>query len=699
MSQLLNPFDLESLRIQLSEKLAETSSYNFKLFLISNFINKIISANNQKFFEAFVPEFIDEYLSALSHFEVTGTNPELTEKIIFQAKETANKNLTVEYKNNITAQAERIEEEYKRLLSILNGEEFEAAANHKAQFPLIDKEAPEEFYGIIESVTIHIKKSDELTKFIIVPSETEIEQRIYEQCKASWDVAIEQSKKYIKNLHKNHEVIISFDKKAGFYIGNSLGIALTLSFITEILKLYNPAYLINISQQISCTGGINLNGEVICTGEEIIKRKVAAVFFSDIRTFVIPKIEESYAYFTLTQLKEKYPARRLKLVSVEDINDILNRRDIVEIRKQRAVVRASKFIRKNWISAVTSILIAVLVTLLNITDLDDNPAIVTSDGAKAYVRNKNGKILWSEDFKVSEKHLPITNILKSNFLIFDAEGDGKNEVLYKPQESLEVICYNYKKEVLWKYRFRDKVNSLRENLNDEYDSIPIDTLTFHGIKSILLRSSNRPSFASSIFRLNAKTGERLPSTFWASGHIMDCLIKDVDNDGKMDIIGTGADNGFKDLVFFVKQIDTLNSVRPTTKEYQINNFPLAELKVCIRFPKIDYQIYQNHYTPNYMLCSLQDKNEMKYFSFATSYYIDYSPALEYRVDYNFKEIDIIVASTFAVIRDSLVAKGILNLPYTDTKEYIELVKSKILYWQADSTSESGGRWVKREELE
>jgi len=45
-----------------------------------------------------------------------------------------------------------------------------------------------------------------------------------------------------------------------------------------------------------------------------------------------------------------------------------------------------------------------------------------------------------------------------------------------------------------------------------------------------------------------------------------------------------------------------------------------------------------------------------------------------------------------VQRDTLVARGILKPPYTDTKEYCSLIKSKLLFYK-------NGKWVKREELE
>jgi len=70
---------------------------------------------------------------------------------------------------------------------------------------------------------------------------------------------------------------------------------------------------------------------------------------------------------------------------------------------------------------------------------------------------------------------------------------------------------------------------------------------------------------------------------------------------------------------------------------------------------------------------------------------EYSSCIWYQVDYNLKNINVVIDNRFRVMRDSLVAHGKLSLPYTDTKEYTDIIKSKILYW-------NDGKWVKKEKL-
>ena len=360
MSVQKNLLELETLRLNLIEKSINSSSNFLRLSLYHNYFEKVILLNDPNIEEAFLTEFIEDYIKCICRFEVWGVEPFITKKVLELLKQVSHLKIASNYLDTLNSEIVRIEGQKEKLDLILNGNEFQSEKSAKAFFPLIDNEAPDEFYGIVDSITIKISRASDSNKFIIVPSETEIEKRIAEQCSQSWLLALTLLNKYVKEPYKFHEVIISFDKKFGYYEGNLLGIALTLTFLESLLNFYNPSYIINLKSQSAFTGGVLKSGEVLCTSEEIIKRKVMAVFFSEISTFVFSKCEETYAYFSLTQLKQKYPKRKLKLIAVEDINDVLNRRDVVDIKKQKLVIRTGKFIKKNWISAAATVLLVIL---------------------------------------------------------------------------------------------------------------------------------------------------------------------------------------------------------------------------------------------------------------------------------------------------------------------------------------------------
>ncbi|MCJ7553006.1 MAG: hypothetical protein MUO34_03895, partial [Ignavibacteriaceae bacterium] len=376
VNQRPNFLQIESLRTELIEKSFKVSSHNLKIFLYYEYFQKVLVHNNKNLSEGFLTEFIDDYISAIARFEVWCIHPEFTRKIISQLSDLKTLSTTTDYLQTIDTETERIEKQLQKLNSILQGSSFPDNLEQKAFFPLVDRKAPENFYGTIDSITVRINKCDEKDKFIIIPSEKELEKKILEQCQNSWLLALNLLKVYVKKPCEYHEVIISFDKKEGIYEGNSLGIALTLSFLEQLLGFYNPAYIIKIKEQSAFTGGVTETGKVLCTSEEIIKQKVAAIFFSEMNAFVIPKTEETYAYFSLTQLKKNYPDRKLKLIPVEEINDVINRRDVVDIKKQKLIVRSGKILKKNWAVVSLSIMIFGIIYFANLWDFDYNPAIL-----------------------------------------------------------------------------------------------------------------------------------------------------------------------------------------------------------------------------------------------------------------------------------------------------------------------------------
>jgi hypothetical protein len=687
-----NYLELDEERSKLLEKILLGSSINARLDAYLNYFLKILSFNRSNIEEAFLSEFLEDYLNVVKRYEVWGNDPELTCKIFEQLLKIKDRHFTEDYVVDINNEIARLESQWTDLTNILNGIENNSNAGSKAYFPVLENDAPVNCYGLIETVTVRINKTDRDDKFIIIPSEKEIEQRIQEQIKLSWKLALQISNKYIRKHHQYHEVIISFDKKAGFYMGNSLGIALTLTFLEQILKFYNPTFIINISEGSAFTGGIDTKGNVLNTGEDIIKRKVAAIFYSDLNFFVFPKLEESYAYFALEQLRKVYPQRKLKLIPAEDFDDILNRRDLVEIKKQKAIVRTGKFVKKNWISAIATVLLAILFAYLFVMDFDDNPATFTVDGHYVYIRNKNEKILWQKSFTASKEQTHYVKLLKHKIRLLDINSDGLNEVLlvddYEPGTLTKLdpplICYDRKGREIWRYNFRDKVNSDRENLSENYNLAILDTLKIFNEKYLFMIASNLESFSSAIFSIKLISGKRNAGTLWTSGHTVNALLNDINYDGKKDIVGLGFDNGYEDLVFFGFEIDTLTSCRSTEEEYLISNYPIKKMSFYIRIPKTDFDEYYKHSTPRLFPESLTYHKQSKRFSFLTT--DDYNEGYS-SINYNFNNdivLDkIIFPNDFRIRRDTLVAQGKILLPYTDTREYEKKIKDKILYWKED----------------
>ena len=306
------------------------------------------------------------------------------------------------------------------------------------------------------------------------------------------------------------------------------------------------------------------------------------------------------AHDQLLQLKNEYPNRNLKLIPVEDIGDVLNRRDVVDIRKQKLVVRTGKFVKKNWVSAVVTVLLAVIFAFLFVMDFDDNPAVIENNGLSLLIKNRNGKILWA---KMLGRNLPTefgTRLLDNYVKIVDINGDGNNEILMCKQilitkeygdEGGSILCLNKLGELIWRFNLTDTVFSKREDLVPPYYIELIDTLSENGKKQLVLFANNGPSYASAVFKLDLLTGKRIEGTHWSSGFVYESVLKDINKDKILDIVLVGKDNGYDEFVLWILSSNKIFGFRHSTKDYKIKNKPESDLIGYVRFPKSDYDIF------------------------------------------------------------------------------------------------------------
>ncbi|GIK21385.1 MAG: hypothetical protein BroJett005_07990 [Ignavibacteriota bacterium] len=480
----MNILYLEQERVLLKGKHNTGFSNQAKLLFIYDFFEKILATQNQNLIGSYLPEFLSDYTHCLASWTVCGMKAEVHKLLIKQAEKIFETGFTT---SHIAFEriVKRLKDDFETLQKILNGKNLETF-EPKAYFPLLEEEAIKATritIGVIESVTIKINKAKNETKFIIVPSEKEIEEKINEQIKQSWQNAINISKKYVRKVHQYHEVIISFDNKAGFCKGNSLGTALTLSFIEEILKTYNSPVAIKVGEGIAFTGGMNEQGKISNTSFEIIKQKVELLFYSGMNLFIVPKDEEESANEKLDELKKEFPERDLRIIGIEDINDLLNRRNIVEIKKQPIAVRTEKFIKKNWASAAVTILLTIILSFIFVLDFDDNPNYIMPDSQRVHIKNKKGRILWTKYLGVAKDLLTHPGYINSLIKIVDINSDGENEVIIcgeqdsntgVPINSSMVWCYNAFGKLIWQYSFDDVITRGNESIT-EFSISLIDT--------------------------------------------------------------------------------------------------------------------------------------------------------------------------------------------------------------------------------
>ncbi len=675
--------ELEQKYTELQNFLDEPSSNRAKLLLISEFFSLVLSSSNRNLTEAYLSDHFPKYLLLIKTIKIRGLNLDDLTFILNQFKKVRELDYLIDYKSEIENALINLQKKYELMCSWLE-KSTEDAERSIIYFPVLEKNDSEKVLGFLEILKVQVIDGE--NQFNIEPAESENDTQLQNQLHLCWQNAIEYCTKHIKRIKESHTVELKFENKLGVYIGSSLGIALTLAFIEAILKHYNSKTIVNIKGCIAVTGGIDKDSKIISTSKSIIETKVELVFFSDAEIFCVPKVDEIWAEDKLSQLSLKYPNRKLKIIGLTDLEDLLNRRNIVDIRKEKIIIRTGKFVRKNWISAVTTVLLAILFTFLFVMDFDDNPAMFHQEGKLLNVQNQNGKNLWSVrlNFYPGDGSNDRSNYSRK---IIDINNDGVNEVLIAEEEmdsdafdNGRVACFDKNKRLIWEYNFRDSVSTFRRWTNNYQISI-IDTTTMNKTKIILLMARNIPNFPNAIFKLDITNGKRFDSTatLWNAGAITNVLIGDFNDDGTKELVIAGMHNGFEKAILFSANFEKIKGQTPAPERYIFNKIPEAELIQFILLPHTDYgkMFLRSNIVPLSSMYFASNSEEIV----VSTLDGDKRPInVYYGFDKHLNFLWVDCADNAQKYRDSLVAQNILKPPFTNTNEYSEILKNEIKYW-------------------
>ncbi len=696
----MNFVEIEKLRVELSSILPRTSGVP-KVLLLCSFYKKLLVANDNYLAEAFAAEFIKDFLNELNYFSPFYSEPEKTKDLLSVLEKLREIETLSEHKVEIEKAISLITNRLEILSSSLNRKIKSPTEKGELFFPLLGtvyNSSEIINYSTIEKLKVKISSAKHKDTFVFVPSNHK-KETLEEQAKISFELAKSFIGEYKHRLANHHEVLIYFENRNAEYDGRSLGVALTIGLIEAFSFHYNLPYITHIKSNVVSTGGVCKNGKLQQLGKEVTEKKVESVFYSAHEIVILPKADEQIAAEKLEELKEKYPQRVLKITAVESLEDLLARRNLIEFKKQPKVVRAARAAKKNWIASTLFLILTLILIFFYISEFDDNPAIIEAQENTMFVKNKSGKILWKKQIA---NWVDSTGSLKKAVFINDINDDGKNEVLLTSElfdndkdisENYRVACFDKNGNRIWKYFFNDKVASKREDLSNYYAySYFIGTVIIKKHKLIYLSTRHTSSFSSAIYCLDAKTGKRFGSSFWNSGYIGDGLIYDLDKDSKPELIYTFANNGLKRTGIAVISLNEIDGQGPTSDEYHIFDKKIANFQSFILTPNTDYNKYMKGFQNGYVLNSLSiSENEKKiYFSLEEGWgrtgFI-----MSYKLSFDFKKIEPFSQSYFTGNRDYLVREGKLNPPYTDTPEYMALLKSQVLYW-------NGKEFVKRNGL-
>ena len=128
-------------------------------------------------------------------------------------------------------------------------------------------------------------------------------------------------------------------------------------------------------------------------------------------------------------------------------------------------------------------------------------------------------------------------------------------------------------------------------------------------------------------------------------------------------------------------VDSLQGQGPANKNYTFFNISPAHLIKYILLPKSDLTNFDKlRFNTSYIgnLSFHKEDNNFDFYLIEGDIYR--GDAISYLVNDTLTDFKINVGDQFQVDRDSLVSKGLLQKPYSNTIEYTNILKKQIEYW-------------------
>ena len=242
------------------------------------------------------------------------------------------------------------------------------------------------------------------------------------------------------------------------FTGDSIGLAVGLVSYTQLLKPYVLRQERFIVSEAAVTGGVDARGRLVAVNESTLACKVERAFFSHVKFLVLPEANLEVAKNHLASLNARFPRRRLRLIGVKWLDEVVENRNIVRSEKVcmgTYVTRtAIKYSRATKVQV--PLLIAMLYALTCIIypkawiGFDWNPEYVTVDTHGFTAFNKDSVPLWSHMYDLGEL------TLGSPWSVGDIDSDGDNEVLFAlttttiNEENAALYVYDYSGRLLWR---------------------------------------------------------------------------------------------------------------------------------------------------------------------------------------------------------------------------------------------------------
>lgn len=488
-------------------------------------------------------------------------------------------------------------------------------------------------------------------------------------------------------------LLFSFSEKNFLYYGESLSLPLATLALSQKLVAGRRRFYFSFSREAAFTGKVDLNGTVQRLSPEALGQKVRAAFYSGLRYLVIPADNLKEARSFLYNLLASHPWRKLELIGVGNLKEIIADSRICQKIKTPLIThlvrtRGSLF-RRGLLAVIGLAIIAAALVIINKNPVYHfwkirHPVILELHDSRLFARNPEEQLLWT--FPLRRPFRPET--MQQKFV--DLDGDGEDEILvsgeYQSEEkvSAELFCLKKSGKLVWSYQPGRRIKTLTDEFSNHYLIKRFEAAAFNDNspeKYVLVVANHVTWYPTQISLLDA--GGKLRGEYWQAGHLGQAalLIEDLDDDGWREIIAGGTNNDFQQACLLVLDPRAMTGCSPGSgnPDFLFSGLPEGSQEYYLLLPRTT--INQVMALRNYII-TVQLFREEKMLEITSH---EFSKEVSCRMLYNFdfrlqpllsRPTDMLIEAV-----KELVASRVLP-PHAETE--LRSLKERIKYWDGEA---------------
>lgn len=494
-----------------------------------------------------------------------------------------------------------------------------------------------------------------------------------------------------------------YDINGAGHRGESGSMAVSAMWYTFLLEKADLREFYTLAGDAAMTGDVDEDGTILPVDPDGIEYKTEAVFFSWANLFAVPAEQFHEFDRCLKKLKQRYPARNLTLVAIENLNGIFYDRRLSQYVVESRIKHTLKKIKREKFKVVgipVIIILLLIIARLVYGPIDRNPVIVDYEGSLLLLKNSSGsKISQIEVGRRTVEYFLNTPSHQRypKFQLTDITNDGINELFYTSFVDRHMNSESYVRawsvsgdSLIWENEITFEYDYPQQNafLNSSMFVRELYIIqTQNGPK--LVFTANPSQYFQTLINVFDLTSGATEQEFIHPGRIFDMLAVDLDLDGYDEMVFAGVNNAYwMAAIAVLKYRHGEKGYAPATAPYRPAGLELVNPHRYILIPKTiiaDYfeplQKYNFSTNVNYdpvtknLFFEVVEGNRVvhEYERHAQAYYY---------FDSDFKPLGIGTSDTYDVAAREFYQDG--KIPFEPDYEYFEALQDSIQYWDGET---------------